>query len=164
MKIQKGFTLIELMIVVAIIGILAAIAIPAYRDYTVRSQVTEGLNFAAAAKTAVSERFIATGTWPANNDAAGMGAPTNIKSKYVTGVTVGTGGQITVTFGYDINPAIIPAENSLVYTPWTSPNGDVSWQCGLYPMPAGAGLTIATGAASAAGTLLPKDRPAHCRT
>jgi prepilin-type N-terminal cleavage/methylation domain-containing protein len=63
MKIQKGFTLIELMIVVAIIGILAAIAIPAYRDYTIRSQVTEGLNFAAAAKTAVSERFIATGVW-----------------------------------------------------------------------------------------------------
>jgi type IV pilus assembly protein PilA len=164
MKIQKGFTLIELMIVVAIIGILAAIAIPAYRDYTVRSQVTEGLNFAAAAKTAVSERYIATGTWPGTNAAAGMGEPADIKSKYVLGVTVGVGGQVTVQFGYDINPAIVAAENSLVYTPYTSPNGDVSWQCGVYPMPAGAGLTIATGATAAAGTLLAKYRPANCRT
>jgi type IV pilus assembly protein PilA len=162
MKIQKGFTLIELMIVVAIIGILAAIAIPAYRDYTIRSQVTEGLNFAAAAKTAVSERYIATGTWPTNNDQAGMGAPADIKSKYVLDVTVGAGGQITVRLGYDINPAIIPAENALVYTPWTSPNGDVSWQCGVHPMPAAAGLTQSV--APVAGTLLPKYRPANCRS
>jgi type IV pilus assembly protein PilA len=165
MKIQKGFTLIELMIVVAIIGILAAIAIPAYRDYTIRSQVTEGLNFAAAAKTAVSERFIATGVWPTTNAQAGLHAtPTEIKSKYVQSVTVGAGGQITVAFGYDINPAIIPAENALVYTPYISPNnGDVSWQCGLHPMPAAAGLVIATGAAPAAGTLIDKYRPANCR-
>jgi type IV pilus assembly protein PilA len=164
MKMQKGFTLIELMIVVAIIGILAAIAIPAYRDYTIRSQVTEGLNFAAAAKTAVSERYIATGQWPADNAQAGLGAPADIKSKYVLSVTITAGGQVTVQFGYDINPAIIAAENSLVYTPWTSPNGDVSWQCGIYPMPAAANLTMATGAAANAGTLIAKYRPANCRT
>jgi len=163
MKMQKGFTLIELMIVVAIIGILAAIAIPAYRDYTVRSQVTEGLNFAAAAKTSVSERFISSGTWPATNAEAGMGLPTDVKSKYVLSVTVGTGGQITVAFGYDINPVITGATNSLVFTPYTSPNGDVSWQCGLHPMPAAAALTIATGATASAGTLVDKFRPANCR-
>jgi type IV pilus assembly protein PilA len=165
MKIQKGFTLIELMIVVAIIGILAAIAIPAYRDYTVRAQVTEGLNFAAAAKTSVSERFIATGTWPVDNASAGIAPlPADIKSKYVQSVTVGPAlGQITVAFGYDINPAITPATNSLIFTPWISPNnGDVSWQCGVHPMnTTGAALTQAT--APASGTLIDKYRPANCR-
>ncbi len=65
-QVQKGFTLIELMIVVAIIGILAAIAIPAYQDYTIRAQVTEGLNLAASVKAAVAETYANTGTWPAN--------------------------------------------------------------------------------------------------
>jgi type IV pilus assembly protein PilA len=159
---QKGFTLIELMIVVAIIGILAAIAIPAYRDYTIRSQVTEGLNFAAAAKTAVSERFIATGNWPVDNASAGLGAPVDIKSKYVQSVTVAAGGQITVDLGYDINPAIVAGQDTLVYTPWTSPNGDVSWQCNLYPMPVAAGLTQSV--APVDGTLISKYRPANCRS
>ena len=73
-KVQQGFTLIELMIVVAIIGILAAIAIPAYQDYTIRAQVTEGMNLAAAAKAAVSESFTNKGVAPANRTAAGMSA------------------------------------------------------------------------------------------
>ena len=73
-KLQKGFTLIELMIVVAIIGILAAIAIPAYQDYTIRAQVSEGLNLAAAAKAAVAETFLNRGTAPANRTVAGMSA------------------------------------------------------------------------------------------
>src|SRR6187551_2588542 len=86
---QKGFTLIELMIVVAIIGILAAIAIPAYQDYTTRAQVTEALNMAGAAKTGVAETYTSNGAWPANNTAAGIDAtPTNIKGKYVDSVTV----------------------------------------------------------------------------
>jgi type IV pilus assembly protein PilA len=161
MKIQKGFTLIELMIVVAIIGILAAIAIPAYRDYTVRSQITEGLNFASAAKTSVSERFISTGTWPSNNAEAGLNAtPTEIRSKYVTSVAVtSAGGNITVTFGNDVNPEV--DTETLIFTPFTSPNGDVSWQCGMFPM-TGA-VVIAVGATSAAGTVDQKYRPANCR-
>jgi len=158
MKMQKGFTLIELMIVVAIIGILAAIAIPAYRDYTIRSQITEGLNFASAAKTSVSERFISTGTWPADNAQAGLDLNTNIRSKYVTSVTVGANGLITVLYGNDVNPEV--TGETLIFAPYTSPNGDVSWQCGLFPM-TGQVTTVAT---PAAGTVDQKYRPSNCRT
>jgi type IV pilus assembly protein PilA len=161
MKIQKGFTLIELMIVVAIIGILAAIAIPAYRDYTVRSQITEGLNFASAAKTSVSDTFISQGIWPANNAMAGLDPlPTNIRSKYVTSVTVTGGGNITVQYGNEVNPEV--TGETLVFTPWISPNGDVSWQCGDHDLGT-ATLTIATGASTQVGTVDQKYRPSECR-
>src|SRR5918994_3257890 len=96
--VQKGFTLIELMIVVAIIGILAAIAIPAYQDYTIRSQVTEGLNLAAPAKASVAEVYANRGDWPADNTEAGIGSSASIVGKYVTSVSIGSGG-ITVTSG-----------------------------------------------------------------
>jgi len=88
MNTQKGFTLIELMIVVAIIGILAAIAIPAYQDYTARAQVTEAFNLAGAQKLAVTEYHSNWGTWPANNSAAGISADSQIKGNYVQKVEV----------------------------------------------------------------------------
>lgn len=158
--VQKGFTLIELMIVVAIIGILAAIAIPAYQDYTIRAQVTEGLNLAGAAKAAVAETYTSSNTWPANNTAAGLDpTATNISGKYVESVSVGAGGQITIQYG---NDATKINDQQLVITPWTSSNGDVSWQCGNKAMPTG--LTIATGATAAAGNLTQKYRPANCRS
>ncbi len=123
---QKGFTLIELMIVVAIIGILAAIAIPAYQDYTIRAQVTEGLNLAADLKAAVAEQFAQTGAWPANNAALGI---TLIKSgKYVQGVAVTTG-TINITYG-GVNANANLAGTILSLRPTTSPNGDVIWNCG----------------------------------
>src|SRR3982750_567377 len=102
---QKGFTLIELMIVVAIIGILAAIAIPAYQDYTIRAQVTEGLNLAGAVKAAVAETYAQTGNWPADNAEAGVGANNEITGKYVKDVAV-AGGGITITYGNQANKNI----------------------------------------------------------
>jgi type IV pilus assembly protein PilA len=139
-KQQSGFTLIELMIVVAIIGILAAIAIPAYQDYTVRSKITEGLNLSSAAKTGVSEYRISIGTFPASNANAGLAA--TIASKYVENVVVGTGGNITVTFHDNVDASA--DGNTIVLEPSMLNNSVVDWTC--------------TG-----GDLESKYRPANCR-
>jgi type IV pilus assembly protein PilA len=161
-SVQKGFTLIELMIVVAIIGILAAIAIPAYQDYTVRSQVTEGLNLASDMKAAVAETFAQTGTWPVNNNAVGV---TAVKSgKYVGDVSISTG-SIVITFGganavqanANINGKV------LVLQPTTSLNGDVIWNCG-YKAIAGSASPTAGAVASTATNVTAKYLPASCRT
>lgn len=98
---QQGFTLIELMIVVAIIGILAAVALPAYQDYTARSQMAEAMTLASGSKTAVAEFWSDRGYFPPNNSSAGMAAKAKISGKYVGEVGTGTdgagGGQITAT-------------------------------------------------------------------
>jgi type IV pilus assembly protein PilA len=159
--IQKGFTLIELMIVVAIIGILAAIAIPAYQDYTIRSQVTEGLNLASAVKTGVAEAFANTGAWPADLDAAGgdTGAPPS--GKYVSDISV-EDGTITITFGNDVNDTI--DGNFLSLVPKISDNNDVVWLCGYFTA---AGSTLNDPAAGGPGAdqtdLEPKYLPQSCR-
>jgi type IV pilus assembly protein PilA len=151
--------------VVAIIGILAAIAIPAYSDYTTRAQVTEGLNLAASAKASIAESYTSTGVWPASNIAAGLGSATSIKGKYVDSVTV-AGNQITVLFrnGTPANSGI--RGRNLLITGGLSGNDDVAWQCGSKAMPSGiavgAGAT-AFSAAGAGGTVPQKFRPAECR-
>jgi len=124
-QVQKGFTLIELMIVVAIIGILAAVAIPAYQDYTVRSQVSEGLSLAAGAKTSVAEYYTQRGTFPSDNDEAGMATNTDISGTYVTQVNVNSG-VIEVTYGNDANTAI--ASEVLVLSPIANA-GSIEWNC-----------------------------------
>jgi type IV pilus assembly protein PilA len=139
-SVQKGFTLIELMIVVAIIGILAAIAIPAYQDYTVRAQVTEGLNLAGAAKAAVAEAYSNTGNAPANRTEAGMSATaTDTNGKYVTQVSV-TNGTILITYGNAANTALQPGGTGLTLglTPYETPDRSVAWRCGSAPPPGGA--------------------------
>jgi len=163
-KLQKGFTLIELMIVVAIIGILAAIAIPAYQDYTVRAQVTEGLNLAAAAKAAVAESYLNKGVGPADRLAAGMSkAPTETSGKYVTGVDVNAG-TITITYGFEANKAILAQTLELV--PYVTKDGSIAWQCGGAPAPSGTAV-IMPGAAYTGGTIhtlnLDKYLPSACR-
>jgi len=128
MKKQQGFTLIELMIVVAIIGILAAIAIPAYQDYTIRAQVSEGLNLAGGAKTAVAEFTMDSGSFPVDNSDAGISSdPLDISGKYVLSVTVANG-LITVAYGPGTDAHAILSTGSLDLSPVTNV-GSVEWVC-----------------------------------
>lgn len=142
-KVQQGFTLIELMIVVAIIGILAAVAIPAYQDYTVRAKVSEGLSLAAAAKTGVSEWFATNGGFPSANGSVGLPAATSITGNHVQQVGIGNSGVITVSFGATGMPWT--GAKTILLTPADN-NGAVQWNC-----------------TSATGTLEDKYRPASCR-
>jgi len=174
-NLQKGFTLIELMIVVAIIGILAAVALPAYQDYTVRTRVTEGLTLASGAKAMVNEvasaadLLVAANTWNAQQNNLGA------TSKYVTSVLITGGtGVITVTYNRTtVGP--IPNNATLILTPSIKTNattfqqlaaaitagntGAVDWSCGS--------VTTATATARVmpvtAGTLPAKFAPAECR-
>ena len=126
-KQMQGFTLIELMIVVAIIAILAAIALPAYQDYLIRSQVSEGAVLADGAKTAVAEFYSNKGTMPPTNTSAGLAAPTDIAGKYVTQVKVTANtGVIAVTYGNSANTKIIGG--ILDFSPITHA-GSIEWHC-----------------------------------
>jgi type IV pilus assembly protein PilA len=143
MKKQQGFTLIELMIVVAIIGILAAIAIPAYSDYTIRAQVSEGLTLAGGAKAAVSEFVMDRGDFPTNNAIAGLSPATDIVGKYTTSITAADG-LITISYDNTDTHAEL-AGNDLVLSAVTSA-GSVIWAC-----------------PATSGSVLAKHRPATCR-
>lgn len=137
--VQKGFTLIELMIVVAIIGILAAVALPAYQDYTIRAQVSEVMSLTQGAKVAVSESYQSNGTLPGTNDAAGFGGAAG---KYTASVAVGTNGVITAIAGVGAHSNISKGTITLTPTPDTT-TGVLVWACG--------------------GTIAANYRPATCR-
>jgi type IV pilus assembly protein PilA len=122
-KTQQGFTLIELMIVVAIVGILAAIALPAYQDYTTRSKISEGLTLAEAAKTAVADHYQTLNTFPLNSQSAGYSSP---NTKYVSGITI-VEGLITIT--YKTATGVATGEDELMLSPLTTTGGALDWKC-----------------------------------
>jgi len=152
--IQKGFTLIELMIVVAIIGILAAIAIPAYQNYTIRAQVTEGLSLADGLKTSISEYYSNTGTMPAN--LAALTGTQSPSGKYVSAIAVVTGTIVISYGGSQANKNIANPVLTLALAPYVDTNNDIVWVCGSAAVPTvPATPTLVGGETGTAGTSVP---------
>jgi type IV pilus assembly protein PilA len=166
--IQKGFTLIELMIVIAIIGILAAIAIPAYQNYTIRAQVTEGISLAAGWKTAISEYYAQNGSFPTCSSTASTGAAGCVAvsgasgGKYASAVSVNAtapGGQINIVYsGTQVNKKLTGL--ILTLSPGLDANYDVVWVCGTAAVPA----TITTAGPPTATTIPASYLPTSCHT
>ena len=160
-SLQRGFTLIELMIIVGVLGILTALAIPAYNSYIVRSQVAEGLSLAESWRTDVAQYYAENGTWPQLSDLPENNSPSS--GRFASSVTVLPGGQVQVTYGNQASGAISGA--LLVLTPYTDENNDVLWVCGLAPPPASAVISSSAVTPSAAtNTLATQYLPANCHT
>ena len=159
-----GFTLIELMIVVAIIGIIASIAIPAYQTYSVRAQVAEGINMTAFAKTRIADAFLNDGEAPANRLEAGLTAlPADTSGKYVSALDVDNG-VLIITFGHEASTVI--QNLNVTMTPYETPENGIAWRCGNAPDP-GLQLLGTSGGGNTATYLAPtvgeQYLPVSCR-
>ncbi|MBH6012000.1 pilin [Neisseria meningitidis] len=158
---QKGFTLIELMIVIAIVGILAAVALPAYQDYTARAQVSEAILLAEGQKSAVTEYYLNHGTWPGDNNSAGVASSSKIKGKYVKEVEVKNGVITAEMKSSGVNKEIQGKKLSL----WAKrQDGSVKWFCGQ-PVTRDANATNDADdvAADGNGKIDTKHLPSTCR-
>jgi type IV pilus assembly protein PilA len=161
LKQNKGFTLIELMIVVAIIGILASLAISAYQTYTVRAQISEGISMAAGAKVPVAEAYTNDGVAPADRVAAGLSSTaTDTRGAYVSGVDL-SNGRIDVTFGGPRAHAEIVGKTFSI-TPYETAGNTIIWRCGAAAAPTGAALLIG-GDDHLPPTVETRYLPASCR-
>ncbi|HGO7607151.1 TPA: pilin [Neisseria meningitidis] len=157
---QKGFTLIELMIVIAIVGILAAVALPAYQDYTARAQVSEAILLAEGQKSAVTEYYLNHGIWPKNNTSAGVATSADIKGKYVKSVEVKNGVVTAQMASSNVNNEIKDKKLSL----WAKrQNGSVKWFCGQPVTRAKADADAVTAAANGTDKINTKHLPSTCR-
>ncbi|HGG9790197.1 TPA: pilin [Neisseria meningitidis] len=159
---QKGFTLIELMIVIAIVGILAAVALPAYQDYTARAQVSEAILLAEGQKSAVTEYYLNHGIWPGNNTSAGVASSTDIKGKYVQSVEVKNGVVTATMASSNVNNEIKGKKLSL----WAKrQDGSVKWFCGqpVERNANGANNDEVTAATGTNGKIDTKHLPSTCR-
>ncbi|HEZ3691775.1 TPA: pilin [Neisseria meningitidis] len=158
---QKGFTLIELMIVIAIVGILAAVALPAYQDYTARAQVSEAILLAEGQKSAVTEYYLNHGEWPGNNSSAGVASSSTIKGKYVKEVEVKNGVVTATMASSNVNNEIKGKKLSL----WAKrQDGSVKWFCGQpVERDANAKDDVAAATANGNGKIDTKHLPSTCR-
>nr|WP_101122412.1 pilin [Neisseria meningitidis] len=157
---QKGFTLIELMIVIAIVGILAAVALPAYQDYTARAQVSEAILLAEGQKSAVTEYYLNHGKWPGNNTSAGVASSSTIKGKYVKEVTVANGVITATMLSSGVNKEIQGKKLSL----WAKrQDGSVKWFCGQPVTRAGTDDTVAADNTGNGKKIDTKHLPSTCR-